>query len=800
MKTAQRSFASGEVAPALYARTDTQRYAAGLRTLRNAYVMRTGGLQSRPGTIYKGTTKSNGQVRLVACVFADDQNYVLEFGNLYVRFWKDGNPVTATVTGAWADATAYAAGIVVSYSGTNYVSLQAHTSATATNRPSTGSAWTDYWAALANTTYELPTGYTLAQLNDLQFAQVPGKLIIVHPSHPAASLTRVANNVWDLANLSYSTSSAIGTPTGFALYYEAPQWFTSEAYALNDVVSNDGDVYRCILGHTSAAGNEPGTGASWTTYWALKLPNAGGGFQYVVTAVDGYGTESVATSALVTDQGPTTGAWASVHLSWNSVASAVTYKLYRGTSSTDYRPIANANALSFTDAEQTNAAYIGYGGPTVATPIFATENNYPSTVAFHQQRLILGGTNAQPDVVRASRTADPFNFTISSPIQDDDAISWRQLANRSTRVNHLLNIANSLIGFTNVGEFVVTGGGDGILRPGEINPTVFSYNGASSLEPLPLDSTALYVQARGSKVLSLTIGGQAGSLGEDLSLTAAHLIDGYVISGWAYQEIPHSVVWMVRNDGTLLSLAYVREIGVTAWSRNDTSGSFESVCSVPEGDEDAVYVVVNRTVNGSTVRYIERLADRLASVPVLVDCGKTYTSPGSNTITGLSHLNGRQVSVVADGVVKASPNNPAYTTVTVSSGQITVAGLSTATNVQVGLPYTVDVETLDIDQGRGSIKNDNIRIGEVFVWIQNSGSFYIGPKAVSGTALTGMELYTPVNDEAYPLPAGQTFTGVAPVTLQSTYTKNGRIFIRQPDPVPLTVLAVIPEGVINGRG
>jgi len=257
---------------------------------------------------------------------------------------------------------------------------------------------------------------------------------------------------------------------------------------------------------------------------------------------------------------------------------------------------------------------------------------------------------------------------------------------------------------------------------------------------------------------------------------------------------------MVRNDGTLLSLAYVREIGVTAWSRNDTSGSFESVCCVPEGDEDAVYVVVNRTVNGSTVRYIERLADRLASVPVLVDCGKTYTSPGSNTITGLSHLNGRQVSVVADGVVKASPNNPAYTTVTVSSGQITVAGLSTATNVQVGLPYTVDVETLDIDQGRGSIKNDNIRIGEVFVWIQNSGSFYIGPKAVSGTALTGMELYTPVNDEAYPLPAGQTFTGVAPVTLQSTYTKNGRIFIRQPDPVPLTVLAVIPEGVINGRG
>jgi hypothetical protein len=118
----------------------------------------------------------------------------------------------------------------------------------------------------------------------------------------------------------------------------------------------------------------------------------------------------------------------------------------------------------------------------------------------------------------------------------------------------------------------------------------------------------------------------------------------------------------------------------------------------------------------------------------------------------------------------------------------------------VGLPYIVDLETLDIDRNSGSIKNDSIRIGEVFVWIQDSGSFYIGPKFVSGTGLTGMELYTPSNDESYPLAAGQTFTGIAPVTLQSTYTKNGRIFIRQPDPVPLTVLAVIPEGVVNGRG
>jgi len=799
MKIAQRSFAAGEVAPALYARTDLSFYGQALRTLRNAYVMRTGGIQSRPGTVYKGTTKSNGQARLIPCVFADDQNYVLEFGNLYVRFWKNGSLITATVTGAWADATAYAAGVVVSYSGTNYVCLLAHTSATATNRPSTGGSWTTYWAALSGTTYELPTPYTTAQLSALQVAQQPGQMIIVHPSHPPAGLTRIADNQWDLANLSFNSSSTIAAPV-ISGSYDAFAWFTSEAYVADDVVKNGGSVYRCILAHTSAAGNEPGVGASWTTYWALKTLGTGG-YQYVVTALTSSGQESVVSNAFVTDQTSATAAFAFVALTWSAVSGASLYRVYRGLSSANYRPVSESSGTSYTDADKTSGAYLTGGGPPVSLSLFASSGNYPSVVAFHQQRLVLGGTNNQPDTVWASVTGEPLNFTARSPIQDDDTISWRQLSNRATTIRYLLAIANRLFGFTSVGEFVVAGADDGVLRPGEISPIVFSYNGSGTVAPLGLDDSAIYLQARGARVLMLTQREKDGTMGSDLSLTAAHLVDGYSISEWAFQEIPHSVAWMVRSDGTMLSLSYIPEAGVIGWAHHDTAGTFESICSVPEGGEDAVYTIVNRTVGGSTVRYIERLADRItSSTKVLCDSAKTYTSPGSDTLTGLSHLEGKQVSVVADGVVKASPNNPAYATVTVASGQITVTGLSTATNVQVGLPYLVDIETLDIDQSRGSIKNDGIRVGEVFVWIQDSGSFYIGPKSVTGTGLTGLELYTPSNDEDYPLAAGQTFTGVASVTLQSTYTKNGRIFIRQPDAVPLTILAVVPEGLINGRG
>lgn len=798
MKLAQRSFGAGEVAPALYARTDVGFYGQALRTLRNAYVMRTGGIQSRPGTIYKGTTKSSGQARLIACVFADDQNYVLEFGNLYVRFWKDGSLVTATVTGAWADATSYTAGIVVSYSGTNYVCLQAHTSATATNRPSTGSSWTNFWAALSGTTYELPTPYTTAQLDALQVAQLPGQLIIAHPSHAPAGLTRIQNNVWDWAALTFNASSVVAAPS-ISGSYDAPLWFTSEAYVADDVVKNGGSVYRCILSHTSGASSEPGVGASWTTYWALKTVGTGG-YQYVVTALTSTGQESVVSNTFVTDQTAGTAAFAYVALTWSAVSGASLYRVYRGLSALDYRPISESSGTSFTDADKTSGAYLAGGGPPVALSVFASSGNYPSAVAFHQQRLIFAGTTNQPDTVWASVTGEPLNFTVRSPIQDDDSIQWRQFANRATTMRHLLAVSNRLFGFTNVGEFVVSGADDGVLRPGEINPVVFSYNGAAAVAPLGMDDAAIYLQARGSRVLMLTQRERDGTMGSDLSLLSAHLVDGYSVTNWAFQEIPHQIAWMVRSDGTLLSMSYVPEAGITGWARHDTDGVFESVCSVPEGNEDAVYVIVRRTVNAATVRYVERLANRTASNPVLCDAAKTYTSPGTTTLTGLSHLEGKAVAVVADGVVKASPNNAAYTTLTVTSGQVVVAGIAAATNVQVGLPYTVDVETLDIDQGRGSVKNDNIRVGQVFIWIENSGSFYVAPKAVTGTSLATFEQYTPMNDEEYPLAAGQTFTGVAPLVLQSTYTKNGRIFIRQPDAVPLTILAVVPEGLINGRG
>lgn len=1227
MKTAQRSFAYGEVAPALYARPDLAMYSQALRTLRNAYVMRAGGVQSRPGTMKGITTRSQGTIRLVPCVFSDSENFMLEFGDEYVRVLKNGGPHRVPSSGNWADETEYALGVIVSEQDiTNatrhFLCIQAHESVEADDQPIFGTDWEDYWYPLdgdATTPPAVvwPTPYTHTQLSALRFAQTPGTITIVHPEHAPAQLTRVASNQWALADINFAAPAGVLAPENFVGTIDdtgIASWSNGQSYPLNRLIKRTDVIYRCIQSHTSSATNAPGTGADWEDYWAIKGTGGDdGGFWYVVTAVDADGNESPASTPVKMDssQNPLSPTWRNVLFTWDVVVDAVQYYVYRSQSSEfGYRRILSVAPGGYAaDTNPLNTAYISTDGPPVQNFFFDQAGEYPSTVSFYQQRLLFAASTDSPDTVWASVTGKPFDFNVRFPIQDDDAISWRQLSRQSVEIRHLVEIGRRLVAFTNVGEYIVTGADDGVLRPGEVNPTLYSYNGANGLEPIVIDNTALYVQARGSRVLRISPEYQDEPAGSDLSLLATHLLEGYEIVSWAYQEVPNSLVWMVRNDGALLCLSYVREAGITAWSKCDTNGFVKSVCCVPEGGEDAVYIVVIR--NG--LQYIERMTDRLASDPIGMDAtvdvsigGPSDIAPDSSglpqdpgyryaniflpagfgfesddigawiqlfmdntawvaweitgikaeggtgegdaplvvyaqirsplantpsnltgtfsdaswvyrrasaspdhivlpddpdapipesleihdfnydsdtelttaTVTsagpvflpssvgsrialkadnewtswpvdtvlspmvatlkktgefddfsgvyaredwtyqpsGLEHLQGLPYRIIVDdellpvsgiesisadgaeivdvqvysvgsqyygqgeirlqygllesdiveggddvfnnwepGIQGAITNTPSFVSTSqivngvkyvlvpnnYETGQFVVApegkagfisyyrgqairmqsdgslgpldssvssttypnwpvyfsydpenpfnpiqsptpkygkrrywAVSLATGfkvssvwlvdsdgyrylayrfnedndvgiggglpeggpfynieptfdvvqyltdnprtlavseywnglpiyrpykkLRIGLPYNVDIETLDLDSPRQSIKNDPVRMGEVFVWLDRSGSFYVGPKATDDTS--ELELYTPMNDEGYALPEGELYTGVAPVTLRTTYTRNGRIFIRQPDPKPLTVTAIIADGLINGRG
>jgi hypothetical protein len=275
--------------------------------------------------------------------------------------------------------------------------------------------------------------------------------------------------------------------------------------------------------------------------------------------------------------------------------------------------------------------------------------------------------------------------------------------------------------------------------------------------------------------------------GRDLTLFASHLFDGHEIDRMDYAETPHSIVWAVRDDGTLLGLTYIRDMDFWGWHRHNTDGAFEQVCTIPEADGDAVYCVVGRTINGANVRYIERLAKReitdFDEDVFFVDSGLSYSGAPANTFSGLGHLEGERVSVVADGAVLS--NGSDGTSFIVAGGAVTLP--AEYSNVHIGLPIQyADFETLNLDAQGTAIRDKKKRVGSVTLIVDKSSrSFLSGPDSSS---LVRYELGTfeAIADE---------HTGHVEVGLSTSWNEHGRVFVRQTDPLPLTILGILPNAL-----
>lgn len=783
MNTSQRSFGSGELAPALYGRTDLAKYASGLRTCRNFIVNKAGGATTRPGSQFVCPVRDPAHVvRLVKFVYSLRDTFVLEFGDFSLRFVREG------------------------------VQLQS-----------------------AGATYELSTPYAASELADLQIVQSGNTLTITHIDHPPYELTRITDTDWTLGPAVFGPT--IGAP---------------------------GNV-------TKAGGTFDATTVSI----------------YQVTAVNGLaGEESLAGLLSVGQLTKKPTSTAPVEVSWTPVADATSYRVYRSTPAAGpgvYGFIGESLEVTFTDNGITPDVAVQ---PPTNRALFSTPGNYPSVVGYYQQRRIFANTRNNPNTVWASRSGLDGNFTTSTPMQDDDAVTFTLKSDEVDAIRHVINLGK-LVLLTEGAEWLIEGDGNGVLTPSAINPRVGSYNGTAALRPIKVDRHLVYVEALGTAVRQLDMASAdrgASFDGADLTLFATHLFSGHTIVDWDWQRTPSFVAWAVREDGVLIGVTYLPEQQMLAWHRHDTDGLIENVCVVPEGTEHRVYLVVNRTINGATKRYIERLAtltDRSIVDSFLEYDGRDAGAATANTMTlsggavwdstelltitasgavftpaeignaihlhgadgtllrflltaytsatvmqgyaealvpatirgvavaewdravdvvsGLDHIDSEDVAVFADEFVVASPNNAAIDALTVHGGTVTLD--RPYAHIRVGLPYLCDLETLDIDRPAGSsMKESRMAIGKLGVILEESRGLWAGgepPTDDDADPLDGLTELKVRENEAMSDPPTQ-ISGDASVAIQNTWNSHGRVFIRQVDPVPLTVLAVIPMGFVPG--
>ena len=584
----------------------------------------------------------------------------------------------------------------------------------------------------AGVPYEIATPFLEVSLQDLHFTQSADVLTITHPDYPIHEIRRLGSINWTVSTVSFAPTLA--APTGLTI-------------------------------------SRVGTGS--ITY------------AYVVTALADNGVDESLTSAEITITNNLSTAGNSNTIAWDAVTGAARYNVYKKTGGV-YAYIGQSD-LTRTFKDDNFLGDQAKVPPEAFITINGAAGEYPSTVTYHEQRRWFAGTDAKPQTVFATRTATETNLTSSIPSLSDDALEVKLAAQQQNRIRHLVPLSD-LIALTAGGEWRIFNDGAPAITPTSISLKPQGYSGANNVQPVVTSGSILYVQAQGSRVRELSYNWESNAYKSvDMSIMAPHLAANYTIIDLAYSRAPDQIMWAVRNDGKLLAMTYVPEHQVYAWSQHDSDGFFESICTVAEGTEDALYAVVRRTINGSTKRYVERLETRFFTAledAYMVDCGATYDGVPNDTIAGLTWLEGKTVNILADGAVHPQR--------VVTSGSITLD--YEASKVHIGLPIVADIKTLPLAfegaqaSGQGVLKNVN----KVHMRVYQSSGVQAGPSFSRLTTYPTRSV-----DDPYGSPPALR-TGELSLSIGPSWNTDGAVCVRQTEPLPLTILSMTLEVATGG--
>tara|TARA_R110002073_G_scaffold66953_3_gene166910 strand:- start:6461 stop:8464 length:2004 start_codon:yes stop_codon:yes gene_type:complete len=425
-----------------------------------------------------------------------------------------------------------------------------------------------------------------------------------------------------------------------------------------------------------------------------------------------------------------------------------------------------------------------------STPVLTTSDNYPSVVTFFEQRLVFAATNNNPQTIWFSKNADYLNFTTGTSA--DNALIYTIASNQVNSIRYLSPTRVLTIG-TSGGEYVLTTTNDGPITPTTTQIRKYSNYGSANIEPVQVADVTLFLQRGNRKVREFKYVGEVNTAGyqaPDITVLAEHITKGGV-EGFAYQQEPENIVWCIRADGTLLGLTYRREEAVVAWHKHVIGGKFgagqavvESISALPtDSGNDELYMVVKRTINGQTMRYVEVMKDfdfgSTTTSAFFVDSGLAYAGSAVSGFSSLYHLEGDDVSILANGA--SHPDK------TVSNGAISLD--FSATSAAIGYGYTSSMQTLRIESGSqdGISQGKPKRIHGITMRLFETVGVEIGNDAGEIDRVFFRDSSMAM-DEAVPL-----FTGDKDIEFQGGFDDDDRIYLQQTQPLPLTILALYPR-------
>ena len=845
---AHTNFTAGELSPRLDGRVDLAKYRNGVTNLENFIVHPHGGVTRRPGTEFIAEVKTSSvSTRIIPFEFNTEQVYLIEAGNQYMRFYKNGGQILNS-------------GSVV----------------------------------------EISTPYLTAELFELKFAQSADTMFIVHPNHAPRKLTRTSDVNWTLTEVVFEFGPFLDENTTDTTITASARTGTVTLTASADTFVST-DVGRLVKIYDGFAKISAFTSATQVN--AVVQANLDGKAEllpeYTATTISFVEGDPSSTGSEHNDRIVDSGK------AFKDEGFVVGQKItVSGTSSNNGTfLIAEVTDDTILTAPSDDLSGESAGGSfTIVGTLEATDEwslgafsettGFPGAICFFEERLVYAGTTSQPQTVFFSESGgfDQFN----TGADDADAMVFT-LASSQVNVIRSLVPSRTLIVLTTGAEFSA-GSGSNLdpITPTNIQIKRQTTHGTANVSPVTAGSAVLFLQRAKRKIRELQFNFDVdGFIAPDMTILSEHVSEGGFIE-LALQQEPDNIIFAVRADGQLCGMTYRREEQVVAWHRhivagvsgaatitvtdfaniatgttlkltksdgtlvtftseaagssspssslgfrpnadnnttadniqaainahadftvanpaanvitvietaragtgflsiessdttrlattNQANALVESVAVLPgDLDEDEVYVVVQRTINGATKRYIERLSDidfgTSASDAFYVDSGLTYSGSAATTISGLTHLEGESVTILADGA--AHPNK------TVSSGAVTLD--RSATKAHIGLGYTSLLKTMRIEGGsaqgvsQGAIK----RIHDIVVRLFRT----VGAKV--GSSATNNDLI-PFRSSADEMgQALDLFTGDKTIEFPNGYDTDAQVFVKQDQPLPMSVLGI----------